>query len=561
VAEYIKDTNFAATLQLALKGFQTALTKRWRQRVATDIENLKYDFPKSFKRTVGQYDSYGGRWSYDDPVNQYHFIYGVCEYTKWGMGEQESDLSSVSCPGKTYSPEQGYAPTMGYDRDGNQVVIPSEIQCGMGQVLADVENWAYGEQSAIFTDLPLFNAHDQEKLYQAHQALLKIGDKLGLKAGSGSDVQYSFAADSNTDLPSLIDKLSGTSGEGQGWWEGWTGLTANALKDGFFSSVVPTVSNQASIAGLMSNLYSARMAVIEKARASELEIINESAKAFDAKTKVTVDHTAGWKIVQDIGTAVSIPGSFAAPVAAAGAAITLLGMLGEQLNPNGTKLVFSKSLEDVMKEVWDKIAELKQNLMFRESEYDQGVRALRNTVYGVHSFNLEMYDLTENSPEGSGDHSGYTVQVDQVLEIADTCFECAEIYEDQIIPALGDVESAEPHLADENGDKTWGDSNLVELLTELRGYLTTACGRLYTAGEQVKAAAEAYAATDDEAKASFDSTIDEWDEGSAPSQSGEWAKDTDRTTYDPNEGNPHQEGRVDPGHADPAEYETELTGE
>ncbi|MCH7231097.1 hypothetical protein L0U85_09560 [Glycomyces sp. L485] len=39
----------------------------------------------------------------------------------------------------------------------------------------------------------------------------------------------------------------------------------------------------------------------------------------------------------------------------------------------------------------------------------------------------------------------------------------------------------------------FADPKVKELVEEYREYLKTACGRLYTAGEQIKAAAEAYA--------------------------------------------------------------------
>ncbi|GAA4609644.1 hypothetical protein BJY16_007431 [Actinoplanes octamycinicus] len=69
------------------------------------------------------------------------------------------------------------------------------------------------------------------------------------------------------------------------------------------------------------------------------------------------------------------------------------------------------------------------------------------------------------------------------------------------------------------------------MVVEYGEYLTTACGRLYLAGEQIKAAARAYAATDMQAKAEFDAVMTDWDEPPAPRQARDWAGDTDRSGW------------------------------
>ena len=40
-----------------------------------------------------------------------------------------------------------------------------------------------------------------------------------------------------------------------------------------------------------------------------------------------------------------------------------------------------------------------------------------------------------------------------IVELADTCFECAKIYEDQLIPEVGDVQAADASLATEDGSE------------------------------------------------------------------------------------------------------------
>jgi hypothetical protein len=551
MADLIRDTNFAATIQTSVDGFQKALAKRWRERVASDINAAVYDFPKKFRRLDDSHERRGGQWDYTDPINRMHFAYGNCRFVRWAEGDQSSDLSSVTCPGST-NENGGRSYTETADRSGRTVRIPDTIPCGMGSVLAEVDGWAWQEAHELFLAVPKFDAHDQDALDRANTALLRIGDRLGLQ-DNGGDRGFGFG--SNGDLTALSYKLGESSSSDATWWEGWTGLTATYLKDGFFSSVVPTVSNQGALAGAASNLVAGRAAVIDKTRASVLELIDGAAQALDAKTESKTSYVTSWKIVKAFGDALSVVGIFNKVAGGAGSVVKLVGSIGDLLNPAGAQLEYSSSIETAMQQLWERVGDVKRELTGREDEYTQAAGRLRDAVYGLHSFNLEMYDLTENSATGSGDHDGYHVNVAMVMEVADTCFECAEIYEEQLIPLLGDVESAESHLADEAGDHTAGDTNLIELITEFRGYLTTACGRLYTAGEEVKAAAEAYVATDEEQRSIFDKTMAEWDNGSAPAQAAEWAQDTDRNTYE-------EAGTLQPGHADPgaAKYATELSG-
>lgn len=92
--------------------------------------------------------------------------------------------------------------------------------------------------------------------------------------------------------------------------------------------------------------------------------------------------------------------------------------------------------------------------------------------------------------------------------------------------------------------------------------MRTACGRLYTAGEQIKAAAHSYAATDAEHEAAFRATIADWDEGSAPGHARDWARDTDRSGWEVHiPGAPPYVTDTTPGGDDAGgpEYETEAT--
>lgn len=261
-------------------------------------------------------------------------------------------------------------------------------------------------------------------------------------------------------------------------------------------------------------------------------------------------------------------GPLAVGVGGAGVAMVVIGIAGANFLPESKSVEYSHEIEEVIDKVWDLIDEHKSDIWSVENDYNNGVHALRNVIFGINSFNLEMYDITENNPEGNvsggGERlsTGYGVDVDVLLGIADKCFEAAEAYEDNLIPLIADVREADAELAGEDGDEGFADPKVKDLVDEFEGYLKTACGRLYTAGEQIKAAADEYADIDDEQRGLFDSY--NWDEGSAPSQAGDWAQDTDRSGWEvPIPGAPPYVTDTTPGGEDVGEqdYATELSSE
>ncbi|RRS00803.1 hypothetical protein EIW28_09715 [Glycomyces terrestris] len=213
-----------------------------------------------------------------------------------------------------------------------------------------------------------------------------------------------------------------------------------------------------------------------------------------------------------------------------------------------------------MTSLWDYVDKHQAGIEDVEADYAAGAARLRDLVYGIHSFNLEMYDLTQNDAKGKGAGKGYQADVDEILEVADTCFEAARVYEEVLLPLLNGLGAADGSLKDQAGAEAAGDARLKGLLEEFRGFVSTACGRLYEAGTQIKAAAERYKETDESQRAAFDSVT--WDEAPAPAQAREWAEATDRSGWDPYRGSNVKEGQTRPGHNDPGaqDYADALGG-
>ncbi|MEO3819476.1 hypothetical protein ABGB21_23025 [Plantactinospora sp. B24E8] len=426
--------------------------------------------------------------------------------------------------------------------------------------MQSVEYWAYGEGSAVLNQLPKFDAHDQRAIESAQQAILTIGGALGLQSAGGSDA--SFVPSSNADLINKVDKLIGANGQNAGWYVAWTGLAADTLKDGFFASIAPTLFHQAQIAGGIHNLYSARGTIIQEMRSGSLKILSDASKALDETHVVTTDLNPVWQTFQGMGTALTIGGGWNPASGAVGASCILIGIIGQNFAPESKHTKYAHELEAVMTALWDNLDEQSNDLFSRKNDYNNGIHSLRDTIFGIDSFNLELYDLTENTATGNGDPDGFHADIGTVLELADTCFECAEIYEDQLIPKIGDVQAADASLATEDGSEGYADPKVKALVVEYQGYLRTACGRLYAAGEQIKAAAQSYASTDAERQAAYNSIMRDWDEGPAPDHADDWAEDTDRSGWEVHiPGAPPFVTDTTPGGDDTGgpEYETEAT--
>ncbi|MEV0903093.1 hypothetical protein [Actinoplanes sp. NPDC049802] len=85
----IYDTNFYAALEAEVNAFRKALTKRWRNEVATAIREHG-EFKTAFRRYQTPYD--GDLWDYWDPISQVHLTYGSCEVLTWATGDQQSGV-------------------------------------------------------------------------------------------------------------------------------------------------------------------------------------------------------------------------------------------------------------------------------------------------------------------------------------------------------------------------------------------------------------------------------------------------------------------------------------
>lgn len=559
---YITGTEHAATLSTAMNDFQEALTHRWREVVTEKIVQVQHDYPVRIRRD-GSPRGEQPIWEYWSAAAVHHLRGpgGGCSYVEWVEGGQEGDLAGVSCEGRTGADEE--VQVLG--PSGQMEPVPPTIRCGMGDVLAMVENWAWGEREHAYHALPLFDMHDLGALEEAHNGLLSIGQQLGLEpaAGSAADPGVAFNPVSERELVGKVQDVSGERAQGQDWWAGWTGLAASRARAGFFASVAPTLNNQSGIVGSLANLYSTRAAIIEKGRNDALYWIQWATKSLKETQPITTNLVPGWKTLQGVGTAISITGGWSGVGAVVGASVTLLGYIGENLIPSAKSEGYKHDLVEVVEQLNTKIEELNSTVNGLELEYSNEVAELSDTIFGIHSYNLELYDLTRNNPHGDDDEpkDGYTADVESILKIGQACYEAGDLY-DELLPAIAQISKADPHLADADGRPTEGDKALVGVRDLLEEFLKTTCGRYIVAGDQVKAAAEAYALEETDQKAAYDRIMADWDAADVGEYDGEFdpgaeAGATDRGDTGGGDGGHPSQGGSTPGAGDGEDYETD----
>ncbi|MER7113953.1 hypothetical protein ABT332_05625 [Saccharomonospora azurea] len=559
--DYIDSTAHAATLSSAMDDFEKALTYRWRELVTEKIYALEHDYPVRIRRSMSPHNS-EPMWEYWSAAAVHHMRgpQGGCAYVEWVRGGQEGSLGSVTCDGKTGATEE--VDVVG--PSGQMETVPPYIDCGMGKVLAQVEDWAWGEREHVYYQLPLFDTHDVGAIKKAHDDFIKVGKQLGLEAASGSADVGTFTPTSERELVATVEDLAGERGEGQDWWAGWTGLAASRAKAGFFASVAPTMNNQSGIVGSLANLYSARAAIIEKGRNDALYWIQWATKSLKEEEATSTNLVPGWKTVQALGTAISISGGWTGVGGAVGASVILVGFLGENLMGEVKQEGYKHEVVDVVEQLNTKIDALNDEITDLELDYSGVVGSLRTTMFGIHSYNLELYDLTQNDPQGDDEDEkdGYTAHVDDILKIGQACYEAGEAYA-ELLPTLSGTFEADASLADKDGSPTETDTLLIETRDRLEEFMKTSSARYLLAGDQVKKAAEAYAEAEEDQKAAFDRIMADWEDADVGDYQDdvdfdpeEAARETERTGFDPYEDHPAR-GGAEPGAGDGEEYETD----
>jgi hypothetical protein len=537
--EYITDTNHAETLAAALDAFCEALTRRWRDEVCRAIVIGDPSVPRWIRReaAIAQPNSMISaiqrilpdvgrgeelRWDCWSAEARAHLEFGgACTYLWWVNHGQEGDLSAVTCLGHTDGGQDGYGRS-----------VPERIECGMGIILEQVADWAYAEREHVFSQLPLFDRHDMVVLDAACDSFVSLGRELtqGAADGSGGQGTGSFDGAGAREIKFVAESIARPN-VGDGWLAEWTGLAAEAFTSGFAASVVPTVINQSRIVEVLASLYAARATIVEKGRRDALYWISSATVSLDETETVHVDRTNFWVAVEGIGMATGLVFAATGAGVVVGAGIALAGFVGQYLDPGSTTEVYADNMVEIVGRLNDEIGKLNREIATLEIGYLSDVGNLRESIHGVHSFNLELYDLTQNDAEGDHGEPGrddtiFTAEIEFVLGLSEDCYTAGELYA-QLLPIIAETRQADRHLADLDGRPTPADLQLIEVRDQLEEYLKTTCGRYLLAGDQVRGAAEAYVRVDTSQRDQFHSLMAGWDEH----EIGEFRPDFDPEDY------------------------------
>lgn len=513
MVEPIYDTNFAQTLSKAMDEFQEALTKRWRETYIEAVTNISYDFPVVIQRPVSP--TMAQLWETHTAAARQHIGRNYCKYVDWVEGGQEGSLSDVHCDGKTGASEPVEIAGLPAD-GGGMVTVPPNIDCGVGGNLELIDQWSRGERDNIYYKLPFFDKHDLHKLEDAHDDFIRMAKRMGLTPSKKSQSEPSvghFPELEDRDLVTHVQDASSERSEGKDFWAGWTGLAASRAGNGFFASVSPTLNNQSIIVGALANLYAKRAAIIMKGRNDALYWSQWGAKSCDDKVTVTTDHRDGWATVTGIGDAILLTGGFSPVGATVGAAFVLTGFLGSEFLPKTSHEEYAHSVEEIVNKVNSQVDDLNKELTKQEGDYTKSVNDFQGELNNVNSFNLELYDLTQNnaSGDGAGDPGSYSANVDDILRIGEACYEAGDAYND-LLPILSGTSGADGDLADKDGKASTGDKAVLDVREQLKGFLSTTTGRYVVAGNETKAAAREYSKTDQDQAEAFRRVMTDWDD-------------------------------------------------
>ncbi|MEQ0559349.1 hypothetical protein ABJI51_09740 [Amycolatopsis sp. NEAU-NG30] len=486
--QYLSGSAYSASLSAALNDYWQTLERRWIR-----------DAGLTLRGGTSQIDGAPSpaRWQVP-PESRGHLT--TCPIVAWAVNDSTpANRPSVPC-------------------DGWSVPDAKYVECRAADVFAQVGDWAWEKREQLANAVPdLAGGPELSSLEEARDSLLKVD---GALRPDGSVDAYT--------LPGMVEKLSvrDDGNNNRAWMAGWTGLAANSLKGGFLSTVGPTLKNQGVLVRWLANCYSMRATTVHATRSNVLQLIAQatrelfeaappSAPADTPKVKKAVNAASeawgiatslakalGQKLPEQIGTALPVIG-FVVDVA----------LSIEEANPNGGFRF--PQLSAFFAHLDSAVRTLGTELTAAEQDYQKAVTAIEERLAGVDRKVLELYDFEKSSPDGDGTDpsaSGrYAVDVAVVMEIAQHCYDAAEIYSG-LLGKVAAASYADGQLVGRGVVPTAADTALIGLRNDVESFFRTTTARYLMAADRIKKAAEKYAASDAEQKARLNAAIAYWKE-------------------------------------------------
>ncbi|MDA1362444.1 hypothetical protein O1R50_22660 [Glycomyces luteolus] len=457
-------------------------------------------------------------------ADQAHATY--CSFQQWfAENEPGTPMGTITCSG--YVPQE-------YLSDGSST---QGFTCKAPELITATAEWAALDRDWILERIPKFASPQIPRLRAARDAFGNASQACGafIEGGDSWDMEGSFSLELDGLGSSLAEAIGSIAYVGQGsspsWMVGWTGAAADEAAAGFFHTISPTLNNHALIANALGYLINLRATIIDENRRNTLDLIGSATESLGATATTDVDLTKRWAVVEGIGAALALTG----PGAAIGAPIAFVGWLGSQLKPTKKDTDFKSEPQEVASGLADAFDEMKRDIEYSEADYRTESQTVENAIGSARLETLELYDITQNNPEGtSGQGGNFSADIDVMTNLAQVCYGIADAYE-ELRSQLGDVYSADSHMVDQDGNPTDADTRVQAMREDFLNFISTTIGRYCLAGEQIEKAARSYAESDSEAAASFES----WEESLESNQQGsplsgseaeELAEATDRTS-------------------------------
>lgn len=418
-------------------------------------------------------------------------------------------------------------------------VTTNGFTCGVGELFAAAIEWAWKDRDYVFGRIPPFATQNIDALKTTRDAYLNAAKTFGLDySGTGGwdvDGEFRLAEVSGSIMDMTKDVHYSDGKMNEGWLVGWTGAAAEAASSGFFHTTMPTAENHAIIADALGYLVNLRATIIDRNRINTLELIDFATATLGEKRDV--DLTGRWAVVQGIGSGISLTGVGAV----IGAPLTYVGWLGEKLYPKKEDATYASEPHEVAAGLAADFDDMVKAIDVAEAEYRSDAAQVESAIGGFPLEVLELYDITQNDPEGTASKSGdFAADINVITGMAAQCYAIGEAYE-EIRAKLRDLYDADPHMTDRNGDQTEGDRKVLSMREDLLNFVNTTLGRYSLMGSQLEDAARAYADSDETTTNSFEAWEESMDgagEGSPVSQEKAEviAEATDRNSTGPSQG-------------------------
>lgn len=477
--KYMSGSEYSASLSAALNAYWQTLEVRWTKDAGKTL--------------------YGGTVE----------ISGAPEPIRWQV-PPESWRHLKTCPIVAWAMNDGTPGTRPNACDGWSIPDTKYVECKALDVFRQVGDWAWAKREQLARGVPdLAGGPELSFLEEAHTNLTAIHTAITAE-GSVSDGT----------IGGMVDWLStgdSNSNQTRSWMTGWTGLAANSLKGGLFSTVKPTLHNHGVLTAWLANCYSVRSTIIHTTRNNVLNLIGQltrdlnevvAAKPLDlAKEKLVVSAASQAWTIAKIGVAAL------SKFSNVGTVIGLIGFaLGNIEKSQKTEFRFAQ-LSEFFTHADSAVRTLHSEMDTAEADYAKAVTAITQAIDGADRATLELYDITQHSPDGDDSDpsaSGrYAVDVNTVLEIAQHCYDVAEIYSG-LLNKLATTAYSDGQLAGRGVAPIAADQGVIQLREDIEGLFSTTTARYLTAGDRIKAAAKLYAQNDAVQRERYEKTISEW---------------------------------------------------